>query len=122
MDIASSHEIPRITLTEAAVTATLQLQEENPGFVGQFLRIYLAGKGCDGFAYGVTFDRPEETDLQWKVGSIGMLVDADAYRFLKDSVLDWQTIEGKDGFVVENPNHKKFRGKFFKRKNWEERL
>ncbi len=111
-----------INLTTKAIDAATRLRNENPEWSGLDLRIYLSGKGCDGFDYGVTFDSRNATDVVQCFGDVSTLVDPETAKFVRDSVVDWVDDERGKGFLVENPNHKKFRGKFFKRKNWEDRL
>jgi len=111
-----------INLTTKAIEAAKNLREENPLWSGLDLRVYLSGKGCDGFDYGVTFDNRNESDVVHSFGEVSTLVDPETAKFVNGSIIDWVDDERGRGFLVENPNHKKFRGKFFKRKNWEERL
>ena len=83
------------------------------------LRVYLEGKGCDGFYYGVTFDEPRETDLIFEAaGDFGILVDQESLQYLHGSSVDWVDDERGQGFLVNNPQHRRFRGKFFKRSAW----
>jgi iron-sulfur cluster assembly accessory protein len=111
-----------INLTPAAVAAVRSFQATTKEYRSKSLRIYLAGKGCDGFSYGVCFDEAEETDTVFSQDGINLTIDQDTIKFVAGSEVDWvETPEGK-GFVVQNPNHKKFRGKFFRRKNWQDRL
>ena len=56
MDTAQeSFEKDPVTLTDEALRKAITLQLENPAWYGLSLRLYLEGKGCDGFFYGVTF-------------------------------------------------------------------
>jgi len=111
-----------ITLTENAVAAAITLRDGNPDWAHLDLRIYLSGKGCDGFDYGVTFDEREEKDVTVTFGAVTVIVDPETVQFVRGSAVDRVDDERGKGFLVENPNHKKFRGKFFRRKGWQERL
>lgn len=112
-----------MTLTEAAIKATNILLNDNPDYRGLQLRIYLAGKGCDGFEYGVTFDAKEASDLVIPVGgSVELICDERTMEFVQGSVIDWVDDERGRGYLVTNPNHKKFRGKFYKRESWKQRF
>lgn len=111
-----------VTLTTKAIDAARRLRDENPEWATLDLRVYLSGKGCDGFDYGVTFDSRHETDVVETFGDVTTIVDAETVKFVRGSTIDWVDDERGRGFLVENPNHKKFRGKFFRRKNWEDRL
>lgn len=110
------------TMTNAAILATKKFRDENPEFAGQNLRVYLAGKGCDGFEYGVTFDQASADDKTQAIDAdILIMCDPQAIEFLVGSEIDFVDDERGKGFLVTNPNHKKFRGKFFKRSSWLEK-
>lgn len=115
-------ESPGITLTAAAQTATARYRKESPERAAQDLRLYLDGKGCDGFYYGVTFDQATAEDLTFESLGVKVLVDPQTYRFVQGVTIDWVDDDRGQGYLVENPNGNKFRGKFFKRKAWQEAL
>lgn len=120
-------ETCEISIDARALEQALVYKKNNPQWAGFSLRVYLSGKGCDGFNYGVSFDPAEETDLRAtymnEAGeSIELVVDPETYKFVRHSTLTWVDDERGRGFLVENPKHKKFRGKFFKRAGWEQRL
>ena len=113
----------RLSMTNYAIEKAEQIQGNHPEWQGLFLRLYLAGKGCDGFQYGVAFDQQQTTDLCFfQSNKISVIVDPDTLTFTDGAEIDWKSTEEGEGFVVENPSHKKFRGKFFKRKDWQKRL
>ncbi len=111
-----------IVLTSGAQAQAIKLKQQTPEWQGKCLRLYLAGKGCDGFNYGVCFDDREEGDLSFMQGEIEVIVDTPAFEFVKGSTLEWVDDERGQGFLVENPKHRSFRGKFYKRKFWQEKL
>ncbi len=113
---------PLVTLTAGAVEAARILRANNPEWAGLDLRVYLSAKGCDGFEYGVTFDSRQDLDLIETFDDIVTIIDQDTAKYVCGSMIDWVDDERGRGFVVENPNHRKFRGKFFKRKDWKDRL
>ena len=122
-------ESKNIVLTSAAQHAVKIFQAENQDFAGKELRLYLDGKGCDGFYYGVTFDNAESNDLRFEQRDeatqqkiIDVVVDPDTLQFVEGSIIDWNEDERGRGFLVENPNQRAFRGKFFKRESWKEKL
>ena len=111
-----------ITLTPSARAAAHAYAAENSSFSGKCLRVYLAGKGCDGFEYGVTFDDQVEGDVLFPVDeSLTIVVDTPGLEILAGAQIDFVDDERGRGFLVENPLHKAFRGKFFKRNDWRER-
>lgn len=115
-------EKPSIRLTDAAIKATQDLVAADATRMGQSLRLYLEGKGCDGFYYGVSFDEATQEDIHFPHGAIDLIADPDTLEFCEGSVIDWVDDERGRGFLVENPGHRKFRGKFYKRKVWQDRL
>jgi len=112
----------KITLSEEALANALVLERENQDYQGKDLRVYLDGKGCDGFFYGVAFDVRSQDDLVFPHEGIDVIVDPESLKFIDGSTVEWVDDERGRGFLVENPGHRKFRGKFYKRENWEKRL
>lgn len=119
-------EKPELTMTKEAIRAALTLQKEYPKWQGMSLRLYLEGKGCDGFFYGVTFDTPDTSDLRFPQSSdddsIELITDKESIEFVNGSNIIWGSHDGQDGFIVENPRHRSFRGKFYKRGFWKKKL
>lgn len=120
----SDDSIIAVNLTPEASQAAILLLNEHPEWKSLPLRVYLSGKGCDGFEYGVAFDAAEPDDIQFSLEgqSISLVVDPKTLGFIGGSTIDWVEDERGKGFVVNNPNHRRFRGKFYKAKTWEERL
>ena len=115
--------IEPVVLDPAACQVALRLVDEDPSRAHKTLRLYLEGKGCDGFTYGVAFDAPTASDLIFsQTGGIQVAVDTQTLPFVQGSTIQWVDDERGKGFLVENPHHRKFRGKFFKRKDWEQKL
>jgi iron-sulfur cluster assembly accessory protein len=112
-----------LTLTASAIEATRKLVADEPEYFGKHLRVYLAGKGCDGFDYGVTFDHEDPTDVVYQIESdIRLICDQRSMEFVAGSSIDWVDDERGRGFLVNNPNHRKFRGKFYKKEVWRKKL
>ena len=112
-----------IQISPRALAAALELQETTLRYRNLPLRLYLDGKGCDGFFYGVTFDSQSPDDLVFpQEGGLLLIIDRPAFEFCRGSTIEWVDDERGTGFLVENPHHWKFRGKFFKRKAWIEKL
>ena len=106
-----------------AIEMAQKLAVQNSQWHGCPLRVYLDGKGCDGFYYGVAFDKHEDGDCQTQLADgLEAVVDQETALFVKGSSIDWVDDERGRGFLVDNPNHRKFRGKFYRRKTWRQRL
>lgn len=127
--VAAGHKSPRsdssvmnfsgVSLAPEALTAALKFAEEVPEYEGKSLRLYIEGKGCDGFNYGVTFDDATATDIRFEQGSgVVLVLDKEVLPYVEGAVIQWVDDERGRGFLVENPLHRKFRGKFFKRSSW----
>ena len=113
---------PPVTLDEQAIQAATQLQRQEAAYRTKALRLYIDGKGCDGFVYGVTFDDRDERDIAWLAGSITVVIDPDTLEFLNGARVTFVDDERGRGFLVENPRHRDYRGKFYKRRDWREKL
>lgn len=112
----------QIHLREQALLAAEALTKE-PDNHGKVLRLYIEGKGCDGFVYGVCLDHANEKDIRFRQGAtVDLVVDPETLVFVEGSSIDWVDDERGRGFLVENPKHKKYRGKFFKRERWQDWL
>lgn len=112
-----------IYISPQALAAALDLQKHTARYRNLPLRLYIDGKGCDGFYYGVTFDPQSPDDLVFpQEGGLVCIIDPPAFEFCKGSTIEWIDDERGTGFLVENPQQWKFRGKFFKRKAWIEKL
>lgn len=111
----------QIALSAGAVAAARELGAA-PEHAGRPLRVYIEGKGCDGFFYGVSFDEHWPRDLTWAQEGLQIVVDPEAFRFICGSHVEWVDDERGRGFLVENPRHRRFRGKFYKKSVWKDRL
>ena len=116
-------ELPSVHLTPEALAMALKLRTENPSWHGLPLRVYIEGKGCDGFYYGVTFAQPADEDLSFtqtaEAGAIEIIVDPETFRYVRGSKVEWVDDSRGTGFLVVNPQHKRFRGKFYKSPHWQ---
>lgn len=121
-----SSEKDTISLTPDALIETQKLSALPGHLDKEVLRVYLEGKGCDGFTYGVSFDNQSDNDLVFPQAgdnySIDLVCDPDSYNFLKGAVITFVDDERGRGYLVENPRHKRYRGKFYKKKVWQKRL
>jgi iron-sulfur cluster assembly accessory protein len=111
-----------IKMTEGALEQAICLRKDQVAWQDLHLRLFIEGKGCDGFYYGVSFDDVRPEDMRMSLGDFDLLVDPDTYEFVQGSLITWVDDERGRGFLVENPNHKKFKGKFYRRPAWQEKL
>lgn len=129
-------EAKGFVFTKAAIAQTLLLAQEEPHRQFSALRIYLAGKICDGFTYGVQFDEPLTTDhcFALRAGEHGqefaaaagpvpqVICDQESYPFLRGSTIDYVDDERGRGYLVTNPHHTDYAGKFYKDPAWQAEL
>lgn len=111
-----------ISLTDRALRVAIGLKKDNETYRELPLRVYIAGKGCDGFYYGVSFDLKSPKDLSFKQDALEIIIDPDSMSFMQNSIIDYVNDERGEGFLIDNPNHKKFRGKFYRKKSWKNSL
>jgi iron-sulfur cluster insertion protein len=69
------------------------------------LRIYVAGRTCSGFQYGMALDNePRETDLTFESEGLKVFVDDQSIQYMAGAVVDYINDERGKGFLVDNPN------------------
>ena len=128
-EVGKNSERKSVVMTLKARSEAQKLQSMQSEFAGKVLRLYLEGKGCDGFYYGVTFDAVSTEDIQFDQGVdeggeafVPVIVDPETMQFVEGAEIDWVDDERGRGFLVNNPEQKAYRGKFFKRDAWREKL
>jgi iron-sulfur cluster insertion protein len=103
-DSTSGTEERRIVLTENAARriATLKAQE-NTG--NAFLRIAVAGGGCSGFQYGLSFDdQRNDDDFVFERNGVGIVVDEVSLGLLNGAEVDFVEDLMGASFQIRNPN------------------
>ncbi len=69
------------------------------------LRIYISGRTCSGFQYGMALDnKPQETDSVFSSEGVKILVDENSIQYMAGCVVDYIDDDRGKGFLVENPN------------------
>lgn len=93
-----------IRVTEAAGAKVRELMEKE-GQAGQALRVFVAGGGCGGFQYGLTFDdTPSEDDWIVEEGGVEVYIDSTSAMYLTGAEIDYHDSLMESGFVIHNPN------------------
>ena len=95
---------PLLTLTETAAAKVKVLMAEEPeGEVG-VLRVAVQGGGCSGFEYALGFDeRALEDDVVADQHGVQIAVDPFSAPYLEGATIDFVSVEGEEGFAIENP-------------------
>jgi iron-sulfur cluster assembly accessory protein len=69
------------------------------------LRLYIAGRTCSGFQYGIAFDNaPRDTDMSSESQGLKILIDDQSIQYMAGCVVDFIDDERGKGFLIENPN------------------
>jgi iron-sulfur cluster assembly accessory protein len=94
-----------IVLTPAAAGMVRDLLKERNLDETFALRVYVAGRTCSGFQYGMALDNePRETDSTFETEGVKVLVDDQSIQYMAGCTLDYIDDERGKGFLVENPN------------------
>lgn len=98
-------ETNAVQLTPAAAEIIRQLLAERNLDESYALRLYLAGRTCSGWQYGMALDNnPAETDLIFECEGVRLLVDDQSIEYLRGATVDFIDDERGKGFLVDNPN------------------
>ena len=94
-----------VLLTPAAAEVVRGLLQQRNLDDSYALRIYIAGRSCSGFQYGMALDnKPAETDSTFESEGLKVLVDEGSLEYMAGAVVDYIDDERGKGFMVENPN------------------
>ena len=94
-----------VRLTEAAgrKVAALVAREKQ----GDFLRVAIAGGGCNGLSYKLRFTpAPKRGDILVETAGVKVLVDPKTALYLKGTHIDYSAALIAGGFKFTNPNAK----------------
>jgi len=93
-----------ITVSPAAVQAIRDLLNER-NLEGYALRVFVSGKTCSGYQYGMSLDESfSDTDTTIVVDGIKVVIDNESVEYIKGAKLDFIDDERGKGFMVDNPN------------------
>lgn len=94
-----------IVFTDKAIQKVKSLMPVSEG-KPKYLRLYIAGGGCGGFKYGMTFDDKIDAlnDFQLEKNGLRVVVDRESATYLEGTMIDYMdSLEGS-GFTFNNPN------------------
>lgn len=95
----------QISLTPAAAEVVRGLLEQRNLDDSYALRVFISGRGCSGFEYGMGLDnKPNETDSTFESEGLKVLVDENSIQYMNGAVIDFIDDERGKGFLVDNPN------------------
>jgi iron-sulfur cluster assembly protein len=96
-------ETDLITITPNAIQAIRDLLNER-NLSGYALRIFVSGKTCSGYQYGMSLDETSsDSDTSIEADGIKVVVDNESKEYIKGAKLDFIDDERGKGFMVDNP-------------------
>ena len=93
-----------VTVTPAAAEKLMGIMREKQ-LEGHSLRVFVAGGGCSGLQYGMTFDNethPGDTDFE--SGGLPVRVDPMSAKYIQGATIDFVDSLMGGGFKIDNPN------------------
>lgn len=105
VQIDSASAAPLVSISAEAATRLGKMMEERELGDQYALRVFVAGGGCSGLQYGMTFDdEVREGDNQFGAHGLRVLVDPVSARYLLGATVDYVDTLMGGGFKIENPN------------------
>jgi len=97
---------PPVQFTETAIAELYRLKRELASEGESFLRIGVKGGGCSGLSYLLAFDKKKETDREYEVEGISVVMDKAHVMYVLGMIIDWENGLNNRGFTFNNPNAK----------------
>ncbi len=96
---------PLLLISETAAERLSKMREEKELGDKYALRVFVAGGGCSGLQYGMTFDdEVREGDTQFNAHGMRVLVDPVSTGYLQGATVDYVDTLMGGGFKIDNPN------------------
>ena len=94
-----------VSLTPAAASMVHDLLTERSLDESYALRVYVTGKSCSGYQYGMGLEnKPSETDTIFESQGLKVIVDEVSMQYMAGAIVDFIDDERGKGFLVDNPN------------------
>jgi iron-sulfur cluster assembly protein len=98
-------KIQTISLSPAAAGVVRNMMKERNLDETYALRLYIAGRTCSGFQYGMALDKEvHDKDSSFESQGLKLVVDEQSLPYMDGCVVDFIDDERGKGFLVENPN------------------
>ena len=105
MTILVETQTKTVSLTPAAAGIVRDLLQQRDLDESYALRVYVSGRGCSGFEYGMGLEnKPGETDTTFESEGLKVIVDEVSIQYMAGATVDYIDDERGKGFLVENPN------------------
>ncbi len=93
-----------LTITDGARAKVLAVMEQEELAADERnLRLFVAGGGCGGPAFGLAFDKAEDGDTSVKVGDLSVIVDPQSLPYVHGATVDYVETAEVQGFKVSVP-------------------
>ncbi|HSH78930.1 MAG TPA: iron-sulfur cluster insertion protein ErpA [Herpetosiphonaceae bacterium] len=93
-----------IDITPSAAAKLMGLMQEKQ-LEGYSLRVFVAGGGCSGLQYGMTFDNETHPgDTEFEASGLPVRVDSMSAKYIQGASIDFVDSLMGGGFKIENPN------------------
>ena len=93
-----------IEVTPEAATKLQELRAGDPT-KRAFLRLYVAGRSCCSFTYGLAFaEMADKTDAVTKIAGLSVAIDAQSRPYCDGAKIEWVDEPEGAGFLVRNPS------------------
>ncbi len=93
-----------VMLTEGAVQQLIAIRQQENIPDEYRLRIGVKGGGCSGFSYVLGFDLPQESDDNFEINGIGVIMNKAHAIYLLGMEVDFVSGLENRGFTFNNPN------------------
>lgn len=94
-----------INITSEAARRLAGLKQEKNLDESFALRVFVAGGGCSGLQYGMTFDdQVRDGDTEFEEGGLRVLVDPMSAKHMGGASIDYIDSLMGGGFKIDNPN------------------
>src|SRR2546423_5140443 len=92
-----------IEVTPEAATKLQELRADDPKRA--FLRLYVSGRSCCSFMYGLAFDEnADETDAVTQAAGLKVAIDAQSLPYCDGARVEWVDGPAGTGFLRPNPS------------------
>src|SRR2546421_9899515 len=92
-----------IEVTPEAATKLRELRADDPKRA--FLRLYVSGRSCCSFMYGLAFDeKADESDAVTQAAGLKVAIDAQSLPYCDGAKVEWVDGPEGTGFLVRNPS------------------
>ena len=105
MTVETTEQAAVVTLSETAASKLRSILDEKNLTATHGLRVFVAGGGCGGLQYGMTFEgNPRTADLVFEQYGLKVIVDPRSMEYIAGANIDYVDSLMGGGFQIENPN------------------